>query len=159
MKEITKLAMTLFIILILSSCSGGDKSKSDATQQDTLPDQPVDITAEDAGREEQLLPDTTELPTHEVDIMEETTDDTEEVMDASDVQDTGEQEIECPTFADVVPIFQMRCATCHPSIDFTSYSEVSARINEIKNKVEMGHHIGGEDQETILTWIDCGYPE
>ena len=73
-----------------------------------------------------------------------------------DVPDVEEEELPCPTFSEVQPIFTASCTGCHMGYD--NYSTITSRLDEFRMRVEGFHHVFGDDRNTILRWIDCGTP-
>ena len=81
---------------------------------------------------------------------------------------------ECPTppvtWADVEPVFQARCVSCHDGTGeewpMLEYGHVAAWYDEIRTEIlacdmpppEECIDISGEERDRILTWIRCGTP-
>jgi hypothetical protein len=114
----------------------------------------------DGGGNEDVL-DVQDAPPEEV-----TEADTPDVPDVPDVSDTTEEEpaadveqeeLPCPTFGDVQPIFTSRCTGCHPTYD--QYAAITGNIAAIQSHVSVFHHVAGTERDQILRWIDCGTPE
>ena len=112
----------------------------------------------DGEEDGQHVPD---VPTEEV-----TEVDTPDVPDVPDVPDTTEEEpaadveqeeLPCPAFGDVQPIFTSRCTGCHPTYD--QYTSITSNIAAIQSHVSIFHHIGGGVRDQGLRWIECGAPE
>jgi hypothetical protein len=74
------------------------------------------------------------------------------------------------TYADVAPIFERRCVSCHDgSADFwplTQYSHVADWFIEVRAAMltcampppDAGVTMPASERETVLQWIRCGYP-
>lgn len=71
-----------------------------------------------------------------------------------DVPDAEEEELPCPTFSEVQPIFTSSCTGCH--VGYDTYYAITSRLDAVRIRVEGFHHVFGEDREAILRWIDCG---
>jgi cytochrome c5 len=73
-------------------------------------------------------------------------------------------------YADVEPIFERRCQTCHdgqgPEWPLLEYSHVADWAGEIRGMVgsctmppaDSGMTMTVEEREAILLWIRCGFP-
>jgi uncharacterized membrane protein len=100
--------------------------------------------------------------------------------DAAEAPSAGECTVTAPTecpeppvrYADVEPIFQDRCVSCHVGARggpwaLTSYSHAASWFAEIRGvmlacsmpPLDAGIEMPDEERELILTWIRCGYPE
>jgi hypothetical protein len=77
-----------------------------------------------------------------------------------------------PSYADVEPIFEMHCISCHDGLGenwaLTSYDHVADWYDTIRAMMltcgmpplDAGTSMPTtEERELILTWIRCGYPE
>ena len=129
----SRVAVALLAALLASACSGGEGSED----------------AQDVGDEQ--APEALEI----VDVPPET-DSVEAPAEDAQAEDAREEELPCPTFAEVQPIFTSSCASCHPGRD--SYSYLTTNLSTIRMYVEGFHHIGGDDRTMVLRWIDCGAP-
>lgn len=98
--------------------------------------------------------------------------------DAGDPPSTecrAERVTECPqpapVFADVAPIFQQVCSTCHSMPGgpwpLDNYSHITDWQDVIRDDLltcampppNQGVTLSDSDRQLILTWIRCGYPE
>jgi len=132
MVEKVKFLLTILtLIIFLTNCSG-DNGKENA-----------EVSSEDEIVSEDFLVD--------LEVIDNTNPEQEET-----IFDTVEEEKPCPTFSEVQPIFTANCTSCHPGRD--SYSYITSNLDTIKRKVQSYHHIGGDDRQTVLDWIDCGAP-
>jgi hypothetical protein len=129
---------TLFAALSLApavfSCEGDGEENHDASDS-------LDTPVEEAAEPE--LNDAAEDPELE-DSPEDTTD----------VPDVEEEELPCPVFSEVQPLFTASCTGCHFGYD--SYSTITSRLDEFRIRVEGFHHVFGDNRSTILRWIECG---
>ena len=75
--------------------------------------------------------------------------------------DTGEpdegQGSELTWSGGISEIFATNCTSCHGWA--SSYDSVTGRISGVQMRVSMGHHISGDDQQSVSDWIEAGYPE
>ena len=129
---------TLFAALSLApaavSCEGDGEQNHDASDSLDAPD-------EEASEPE--LEDMTEDPGPE-----------DSPEDIAEVPDVEEEELPCPSFSEVQPIFTTSCTGCHFGYD--SYATITSRLDEFRIRVEGFHHVFGDDRSTILRWIECG---
>lgn len=128
---------TLSLAPFLTSCGGDGSENHDAGDA-------VDAPAEDAAEPE--LDDGTEDPSSDDASVEEIVDDP--------VPDEEEEELPCPSFSEVQPIFTRICTACH--VGYDNYSTITSRIDAVHIRVQGFHHIYGEDRSAVLRWIECG---
>ena len=145
----------------------GDTSRPDADDLSPDPGQPEvgpDLHVPDLVDVPE--PDLTDVPEPDLtDVSEPDLVDVPEpdLADLSEPDDGSGEEEPVPqrlTWNDEVsPIFQRRCTGCHGWA--RTYNGVVGRIDRgtLGPKIQMGHHIGGDDKQMVLDWIDDGYPE
>lgn len=121
----------------LSSCGGDGSEQYDAGDA-------ADIHVEETAEPD----DMTEDPDAGDATEEETLDDP--------TADVEEEELPCPTFPDVQPIFTRACTACH--VGYDTYLAITSRLSAVQLRVEGFHHVYGEDRAAILRWIECGTP-
>jgi hypothetical protein len=132
------LAGALSLAPAVSSCGGdGEEQEDGADSQDA----PVEDTAEPDPDDTAGDPEPDDSPGEEME---------------ADAQDADEEELACPSFAEVQPIFTSSCASCHAGYD--TYSFLTSHIDTVRTRVEGFHHIFGEDRSAVLLWIECGTP-
>jgi hypothetical protein len=133
------MAKTLFfsgLVLLLTACSDGGGGSEDVLD---VQDIPAEEVVEDDAPD---VPDVTDVP------------DTTEDEPAADIE---QEELPCPSFSDVQPIFTSRCTGCHPTYD--QYAAITGTLSSIRSQVSSFHHIAGAERDQVLLWIDCGAPE
>lgn len=76
-----------------------------------------------------------------------------------------------PHYADVAPIFEERCLSCHDGHGeqwpLTTYAHVTGWYNEIRGAMtactmppaDAGITMPREERELVLAWLRCGFPE
>jgi uncharacterized membrane protein len=77
-----------------------------------------------------------------------------------------------PRYADVAPIFEQRCASCHNDVagspwPLDTYDHVADWAPFVRDELvrcsmpppDSGVTITPEERDLILVWIRCGYPE
>lgn len=77
-----------------------------------------------------------------------------------------------PKYADVVPVLEQKCVTCHSGVaggpwPLTDYDHVASWQNEIRGELvscsmpplDAGAHITEDERTLILTWLRCGAPQ
>ncbi len=115
-------------------------------------------SADNNGGNEDIWDATREIAEYSSEAREDLPSD-EEILDdrATDgTEDNPAEESPCPSFGDVQQIFTRRCSSCHPGRD--NYTYLTTHLDTIRRHVDSYHHIGGEDRERVLQWIDCGAP-
>ena len=77
-----------------------------------------------------------------------------------------------PRYADVAPIFERRCASCHTGVTdaqwpLDDYQHVADWASFIRDELlscamppaDSGMTMTPEERDAILLWVRCGYPE
>lgn len=163
-------ALILLACLLFPGC-GEDKPPSDAdpsdTPSDTQPLSPDTSTSTATTQHPDTSPDA--LPTDDA------------PTDTLPPTDTGPCLAEAPTAcpspaptyaADIAPIFQAQCVTCHSGLSadawpLTTRSHIADWQNEVRAELlscsmpppNSGSTLTDRERQTILEWLRCGLPE
>jgi len=126
------------LVLWLTACSDGGGGEDVPDVHDTPPEE---VTEAD-------VPETMD---------DQDTADVPETTEEEPAADLEQEELPCPSFGDVQPIFTSRCTGCHPTYD--QYAAITGNLASIESHVSVFHHIAGSERDQVLLWIECGTPE